>query len=211
MKKILTLSLAALLAASLGLLPGSAVAKSKRGRACPRNARVDRNRDRIPDRWECRNGLSLSVKQTRRDPDRDGLNNLQEFRAGTNPRDPDSDDNGIPDGRENIGTIASFTPASTDPNSGSLTINVVSGGTLTAQVTPQTECKVQGAATARSARGGGDDSRGDDRGRDENEVENENENEGCRAADLTVGRSVREAEVAGSGTGPVFRELKLGA
>ena len=35
----------------------------------------DANGDRIPDRWEKKHGLSLKVKQTRRDQDKDGFHN----------------------------------------------------------------------------------------------------------------------------------------
>lgn len=61
---------------------------------------ADRNDDRIPDRWELRNGLSLDVSQTHRDPDRDGLENLSEFRSGTDPLEEDSDTDGVEDGDE---------------------------------------------------------------------------------------------------------------
>ena len=61
---------------------------------------ADRNDDRIPDRWETRHGLSLSQKQTRRDQDRDGLQNLTEYRSHTDPLDGDSDDDGVEDGDE---------------------------------------------------------------------------------------------------------------
>ena len=57
----------------------------------------DRNHDRIPDRWEKRFHLSLAVNQANRDQDRDRIDNLNEFREGTNPRDRDSDNDGIPD------------------------------------------------------------------------------------------------------------------
>ena len=57
----------------------------------------DGNGDRIPDRWEVRNDLSLNVNQAPRDQDRDGLRNLREFREGTDPRDADSDDDGTGD------------------------------------------------------------------------------------------------------------------
>ena len=60
----------------------------------------DRNHDRIPDRWEKRHHLSLKVKQTRKDQDRDGLRNLGEFRSRTDPRDADSDDDGVEDADE---------------------------------------------------------------------------------------------------------------
>src|SRR5436190_16251272 len=68
----------------------------------------DRNRDRIPDRWERAHHLSLHVNQARRDQDHDGLNNRGEFRAHLNPRDADTDDDGTDDGDENAGTVASF-------------------------------------------------------------------------------------------------------
>src|SRR3954447_1337419 len=81
----------ALGALALLALPGLAAAK-------------DRNHDRIPDRWEKRHHLSLKVNQARHDQDRDQLRNLAEFRAGDNPRDRDTDDDGVMDGEENAGT-----------------------------------------------------------------------------------------------------------
>jgi hypothetical protein len=65
----------------------------------------DRNHDRIPDRWEKRFDLSLKVNQAHRDQDHDGLNNRQEFRARTDPRDADTDNDGLEDGDELAGTI----------------------------------------------------------------------------------------------------------
>ena len=58
-------------------------------------AAKDRNHDRIPDRWEIRHGLSLDKNQAKRDQDRDDLNNRGEFRAKSDPRDDDSDDDGV--------------------------------------------------------------------------------------------------------------------
>jgi hypothetical protein len=60
----------------------------------------DANRDRIPDRWEKRHGLSLRVNQAPRDQDQDGLRNLREFREGTDPRNADSDADGESDREE---------------------------------------------------------------------------------------------------------------
>jgi hypothetical protein len=67
---------------------------------------ADNNSDSIPDKWEKRHDLSLNVKQTRRDQDRDGRGNLSEFRHGTDPRDADTDNDGVADGNECIGTVS---------------------------------------------------------------------------------------------------------
>jgi hypothetical protein len=140
--------LGGLLAVALGAvallaLPGLAAAKGK-----------DRNHDRIPDRWEKRHKLSLKVKQTRRDQDRDGLRNLAEFRAGTDPRDRDSDDDGVRDGEENAGTIASY-----DAETGELTIDLFDGGTVTALVDGETRivCGCSGRQSRHRHRGHGED------------------------------------------------------
>ena len=85
----------------------------------------DRNNDRIPDRWEKRHDLSLKVKQTKQDQDRDGMKNLAEFRAKMDPRDDDSDDDGIGDEDENAGKVVSFT-------AGELTIALFAGGEVPA-------------------------------------------------------------------------------
>jgi hypothetical protein len=63
-------------------------------------AAKDRNRDGIPDRWEKKFDLSLKVDQANKDQDRDKVDNLNEFQEGTNPRDRDTDNDGIRDGRE---------------------------------------------------------------------------------------------------------------
>jgi hypothetical protein len=122
--------LGSLLAMALGVLallamPGIAAAK-------------DGNHDRIPDRWEQRHHLSLTVNQARHDQDGDHLRNLGEFRAGDNPRDDDSDDDGVMDGEENAGTIASF-----DPTSGKLVINLFNTDTVSGLVTAQTKIKCE--------------------------------------------------------------------
>jgi hypothetical protein len=117
----------------------------------------DKNHDRIPDSWEKKNHLSLKVKQTNRDPDRDQLNNLGEYKNGTDPHDadtdgdglndgievkfdldptdPTSDDGELPDGQQIVGTIASF-------DGHTLTINKVLGGSVSGAVDTDTsiEC-----------------------------------------------------------------------
>lgn len=100
-------------------------------------AAKDRNHDRIPDRWEHRHHLSLNVNQAKRDQDRDQLDNLGEFKAGDNPRDKDSDNDGVEDGEENAGKITAY-----DPETGKLTIALFGGETVTGTVTEETriEC-----------------------------------------------------------------------
>jgi hypothetical protein len=97
-----------LLAALLALLPSTAVASSK-----------DRNRDRIPDRWEHAHGVSVAHDHSGRDADRDGLTTYAEWRSGTDPRRADSDRDGRPDGlgdRDRDGLRNGFEVAArTDP------------------------------------------------------------------------------------------------
>src|SRR3954449_13330682 len=107
-------------------------------------ATTDRNRDGLPDRWERSHHLSLRLDQARRDQDHDGLDNRGEYRAGFNPHDRDSDDDGIADGRENAGSVTSFV-------NGVLTVSLAKGGTLTAKVTDATRIECRGMTATASA------------------------------------------------------------
>src|SRR4051812_44503720 len=136
------------LAAALLVVPAGALAKSR-----------DRDHDRMPDTWEKKHHLNLHANDARKDPDRDHLSNLSEFRHhtdprkadtdrdgikdgdelrdDTNPRKDDSDDDGIKDADELSGTITSFT-------NGVLTIRLArqGAGTLVGTVNAATriEC-----------------------------------------------------------------------
>ncbi len=94
----------------------------------------DRNKDRIPDRWERQHGLSLKVNQARRDQDHDALRNRAEFQSRMDPHDPDSDDDGVDDGDEGAGVIGSF-----DESTGKLRIDLFNGDTVIGLVTDETE------------------------------------------------------------------------
>jgi hypothetical protein len=157
----------ALGALALLAMPGLAAAK-------------DGNHDRIPDRWEKRHQLSLNVNQARRDQDRDHLRNRAEFLAGDNPRDRDSDDDGVADGHEQAGTIVSF-----DQQTGRLVIDLFGNDTVAGLVTDQTEieCEDDSGATASSqGSGSGEAEPGDDHG-GENEAGDDEGNDGEEAGD----------------------------
>ncbi len=186
----------------------------------------DRDRDRLPDRWERKHHISTKAKSARQDPDRDGLANLGEFRAKTDPRDRDSDDDGLRDGAEHIGTVKSFA-------GGILTIALAGGGTVTGEVTGATELKCEnhlvartshdpdednsGPGSANSGRDGddddpsgptgptgpaGDDDDGDHRGGDRDRT--------CPPGALSEGARVQEAELKLRASGPWFEEIELG-
>jgi hypothetical protein len=232
MKKIMTMGVAAALFVSLALVPGTALAR-KGHHVCPKSSRVDRNHDGLPDKWECKHNLSLRVNQARHDQDRDGLNNRGEFEAGDNPRDADTDNDGVRDGQEHAGTIAG--PVASN---GDLTINLDGGGVVTAKVVAgvtRIKCENENEhTTAQASRNGADDNSGpgsansgsgdrnqgaDDRGDrageneqgdDRGDDNRRNDNANCTAADLTTGRSVREAEIEVTSSGPVFEKIELG-
>ena len=202
----------ALLVGALGImalmLPGIAAAK-------------DRNHDRIPDRWEKRHGLSLRVNQAHRDQDHDGLVNRQEFRAGDDPMDADSDGDGTPDGQEDAGTVASF-------DGTTLTIDLFGGKTISGLVTDATEIKCdngdnqgdedgdgqggnRGPGGDNSGPGGGDDkaSHGGDDGPDHDQGDDNDDNANCSTADLVAGAVVQEADLRAENGDAVFEEIEL--
>ena len=76
----------------------------------------DTDNDGMPDGWETTYGLNPNVNDAALDPDRDGLANLAEFLAETNPQNPDSDGDTLPDGAENkSGVWTGLTSTGTNP------------------------------------------------------------------------------------------------
>jgi uncharacterized repeat protein (TIGR01451 family) len=62
---------------------------------------IDTDGDGMPDYWEKKYGLNyLDPKDADLDPDKDGLTNLEEYRHGTDPWNPDTDMGGVSDGDE---------------------------------------------------------------------------------------------------------------
>ena len=197
----------ALLALSVAVLTVAAPATAK-----------DRNKDKIPDRWEKKYDLSLQKKQGRRDQDRDGLKNRAEYRAKTSPRSSDSDDDGTDDGDEGAGKIVSY-----DPGTGELVINLFGGDTVSGLVTDETRIRCGCRGTDDDY---GDDDSGNDRsllhsggsghgqdGDDEDDGDNGNGGHGddrlCTTDELVEGAVVSEAELELTADGLVFDEIEL--
>lgn len=181
-------------------LPGGAAARA-----------TDRDHDHMPDRWEHTHGLDVKHDDARRDVDHDGLRNLAEFKAGTDPRDADSDGDGINDGAEDAGTVVTFA-------NGVLTLKTFDGDTLKGRVTDATELQCGEGDHAASPRSESDDEPGEDtadsgdagvqeHGGDQQE--NEDGADACTTAALVSGAKVDEAKLAVTSHGNVWREVDL--
>jgi hypothetical protein len=193
MRKLKLLTMA-VLALALLAIPGTALAKSR-----------DRDHDHMADKWEKRHHLNTHRKDGRGDPDHDGRSNLAEFRAHTDPRDADTDNDGVEDGDEVSGTIASF-----DSNTGVLTITTANGDVTGNVVQGMTEIKCENEAEQQDVNDDhGDGDRGDvsdaRHGSDDGD-QGDDDNATCTTADLTQGTAVHEAELNGSGQ---FTEVEL--
>jgi hypothetical protein len=107
------------------------------------------------------------------------------------PRDGDSDDDGIDDSDEGAGTIASF-----DPATGELTIDTFGQGTSTGLVTDVTEISCDnGDDDATDDHGGHGNEPGDDHGGDDRALRSDDGGVPCTTDDLQPGAPVHEAEL----------------
>jgi hypothetical protein len=178
---------------------------------------ADRNHDRIPDRWEVKNNLSLSQNQARKDQDRDGLRNRGEFEGNMDPHDADTDGDGVNDGVEGAGTVASF-----DSTSGQLVINLFSGDSVSGTVTSDTEIDCNNDDGVQpddhgddpSGHDGTDDNGDDGPGHDRSVTSSGGDDEAsdddnCSTTDLVAGTVVREAQLDLTASGLVFDEIEL--
>ena len=203
MRVRIALSMAALAAFLMAMAPPGAYAKPR-----------DRNRDHISDHWEKKHGLSLRVNQARRDQDRDGLKNRAEYRAHTDPRDDDSDGDGIEDGDEQAGRVTAFAPAT-----GMLTITLFGGGEITGKVTADTSIECDHGDYTVKALAARDDQESDDEEGEHNDGEHGDDEQGdddeetddgsCAPDALQEGAIVQEADLKLSGKGAVFEEIEL--
>lgn len=204
MKLAHRLTTCAIGALALLALPGAAAAK-------------DGNHDRIPDNWEKRHHLSTEVNQAQRDQDRDHLRNRAEFLAGDNPRDRDSDDDGVVDGDENAGTITAF-----DAASGRLTISLFGAEEISGLVTDRTRIKCEdehspdvtvrarhGEEEPGDDRGGHGEEPGDDHGGGPSGHDDHGTGANCTTSDLIVGATVEEAELELEHGVASFEEVEL--
>lgn len=204
MRLIKTLTAAAV-ALALMLVPAGALAKSR-----------DRNHDHIPDKWEKAHHLSLRVNEARRDQDHDGLNNLAEFRDGTNPRAADTDGDGINDGTEVedgsnpdnaddiSGTVVSF-----ENNVLTIQLPGTDGKTVSGTVNDQTriECSDDGAENSGSPT---DAQASSDGGDDSEPVDGQDGSSTCTTANLVPGAQIHEAKTETAGDGStVFTKIEL--
>jgi Bacterial TSP3 repeat len=226
-RKLITLIAA--LALALVALPAAAQAADRDGDgmsdAWERSQRVgsafaDVDRDGVDNRNEYVEGTRArdrdsdddGVRDGREDRDGDRLTNAAEDATGNNPRDRDSDNDGIPDGQEQAGVVTAY-------SDGNLTIELATGGSVTARVTERTdvdcatEATAEGNTQAQSShrRGPVEDAAGEggrggfgcDGGREgRDSVE-------CPEGTLKVGAKIHEATLRATSSGAEWREIEV--
>src|SRR6476659_3593266 len=139
--------------------------------------------------------LALALPSLAAAQDRNHHDNRGEFKAGDNPRDADTDNDGVTDGEENAGTIASF-----DTETGKLTITLFGGDTVSGIVTDETRLRCGNKCDHGQDEDGGDDSgaSASNDGGDNSGPSGQSDDEqaaNCSPDDLVVGATVAEAEL----------------
>jgi hypothetical protein len=90
------------------------------GDGIPDREDADDDNDGLPDDWELSNNLDpLDYSDASADMDADDLTSLQEYSAGSNPENPDTDNDGLSDGAEV--TTHGTDPANADSDGDGLT------------------------------------------------------------------------------------------
>ncbi|MEI6514435.1 MAG: RHS repeat-associated core domain-containing protein, partial [bacterium] len=74
---------------------------------------LDNDGDGLPNSWELAFGLNPDLADSLADPDLDGLTHLEEYHAGLDPLDPDTDQDGLVDGHGGVMPLGLF-PAGVD-------------------------------------------------------------------------------------------------
>jgi hypothetical protein len=99
MKKVLVGCLALTLLFSQGLSYANAKGNDMK-KSHNKTKVIDKNKNGIPDRWELKYKLGLGKDVAKKDNDKDGLNNLIEYKLNLNPTSNDTDKDKILDGNE---------------------------------------------------------------------------------------------------------------
>src|SRR5436190_22122326 len=127
----------AAIAGALLVIPAAALAKGR-----------DRDHDRMPDKWEKRHHLNVHANDARKDPDRDGLSNLSEFRHRTDPQRADTDDDGVGDEQEIEDRPNPDDAEDNDANEASGTVQSFDGSTLVIKRAGENTGTVSGTVTS---------------------------------------------------------------
>ena len=150
----------------------------------------------------------------------DHLRNRAEFLAGDNPRERDTDDDGVLDGEENAGTIASFD--ADNGQAGDRPLRRRHGQRHGHRTKPRSSASTRASSVSASDSSLGEDNSGDDTGpgwpgerRSSRADDNGGDNSGpgssanCTTADLTAGAVVQEAELEIENGTATFEEVEL--
>ena len=186
--------------------------------ADPDGDRVD-NRNEFRERTTPRDRDSNNDGQAdgREDRDGDRLRNAAEDATGNDPIDKDTDGDGVVDGLEQAGVVSAY-----DESTGSLTIDLANGSSVTGVVTEDTdvECisepaaeEQQGSASQSNRGQGPSEGSGQERGAadqgGQGNCDDRRVAEECPAGTLAVGARVHQAELRASSDGAEWVEIEI--